>query len=258
MNVNCDFSAEERDDLQFSFQFIENMVDNTAGEIAEQRYRISDAAEDLKLMSESFMSVVYQHIHLGSDDLGKKISGLCVIYSLLCFLNKHVKEYHTFQFVIIEDSCLKDALSSHHVWDFMWRFEKHLHEYVFSKNNKSLQDLLEKENQTNDEMYAEIMKNPDLKYENLNVDSSSQSLCKKIRFSCLKSFYALFAGNYGKVMVAGYSARSKKQIYDCQCHADRMACEALKQTMAMSNSMPNNDIAQLIVKTAGGANNKSI
>ena len=62
-------------------------------------------------------------------------------------------------------------------------------------------------------------------------------------------FFRIFEGWYGKIMVADFYARSKNQIHDCQCKADKEAINFISKET-------NKDVAKMILKVGGGASNK--
>ena len=232
-------------DIKVAFKLLKNTFQNISVTVSTMKYRISDAANDLKVMKESFFDLIQDLLYHSSKDVAKKVSGMCVVYSLLLFLNANVKKHHTFEFELDKCGDKKDILSSHNVWDSMWRLEKTISETLFCISPATFADLVARESEITALLYAEIVKNPGMRFEEWKPFGYDEHYS---RFYCVLHFYRVFDGPYyTKGIVDGMHARAKNQIYDCQCRADRLAAQAL--------GLPNKDVARTIVKAAGGANN---
>ena len=214
------------------FKRFDNMFDNLTREVEVKKYTDSDSATDLKQMKESYVQLCHEHIHYGSKNIQKRLDGMKIIYQLTLFLNENVKKFHIFDY----NSDGSNAYSSHKTWDDIINIQRQLEDVFELKKDDYSEELKLIEN-----VYENIKNTPDIDYKSQNID--------KYLFFGLLHFFRIFEGWYSHVIVDDFHARSKKQIYDCQCKADKEAIKDLsKQT--------NKDVAKMILKVNGGANNK--
>lgn len=215
------------------FYLIENIFENVTRTAEVLKYVDDKSATDLKQMKETLLQVCHEHIHYGSKNIEKRLKGMKTIYVILVFLNENVKRFHLFD----HNEKGNNVYECHNTWDDMTHIQKELEE-LFEFKKESFPD----EVKLIETLYEDIKQKS-------NVDYKDYKQYDRAIFFCVVHFYRIFEGWYNRVIVNDFYARSKEQIYDCQCNADK---EAIKDLSKETNK----DIAKLILNTGGGANNK--
>ena len=234
-------------DIKVAFKLLKNTFQNISVTVSTMKYRISDAANDLKVMKESFFDLIQDLLYHSSKDVAKKVSGMCVVYSLLLFLNANVKKHHTFEFELDKCGDKKDILSSHNVWDSMWRLEKTISETLFCISPATFADLVARESEITALLYAEIVKNPGMRFEEWKPFGYDEHYS---RFYCVLHFIAFstdlttqkasltecMRGQKTKSMIANAAQTDlQPKLWVCQTKTSHVPLSRLLEVQTMFN-----------------------